>query len=226
LTAHPANANGLTALLAQYTALRDEIVHRLAAQQAIFGLHIAANGALLGVVLGGQVPRVNLLLASPLLSSVLGLAYADHTRRISIMGTYIRIRLWPEVCGRAGTALPAWEEAFKHGMTLRTPLQALISSFYIATLFVIVPLSAMVYAVVEQNFRTGEWVLWTVGLALLAFYAAIASTVALRVGIEKFALPAELEESGVTRRGGPAAAPGAGARQSAEGKGPRCEDLS
>ncbi len=175
----------LEASLAEFQALRAEIVQRLQSQQALYGLCILAIAALLGAALAGEKSHPTILLCAPFVTSAVGLAYADQTRRIFYIGIYIRDTLWPRVDQSVGGIGHSWEETFSDVMTIRTPFQAMLSTAYIGLLFVFTPLVANLYAAFAQHwsFSFAEWLLWGAGLLAVAFYSAVGAAVALRFGL-------------------------------------------
>jgi hypothetical protein len=179
------NVRRLAASLAEFQALRAEIVQRLQSQQALYALCILANAALLGAALAGTKSHPKVLFCIPFVASAVGLAYADQTRRIFHIGIYIRDTLWPRVDQAVDGVGHSWEETFSDVMTIRTPFQAMLSTVYIGLLFVFTPLVANFYSAFAQHwdFTFAEWLLWGAGLAAVAFYAAVGAAVALRYGL-------------------------------------------
>jgi hypothetical protein len=179
------DASTLTAALAEFQALRAEIVQRIQAQQGLYALCVLGNGALLGAGLAGTKAHPAVFLCIPFVSSAIGLAYADHTRRIFYIGEYIRDRLWPSITGLVERPLQSWEEVFAETMTLRTPFQAMLTTAYLATLFVFIPLAASAYAASASHWdqSSGEWILWCAGILTTLFYVVVAGAVGLRYGM-------------------------------------------
>jgi hypothetical protein len=177
----------LTAALAEFQALRGEVVQRIQLQQVLLGLTITALGALLSVALASTSSRASLLLATPFVTSALGFAYSDHSRRINMLGAYIKDHLWPDIRSLTGGGLSSWEERFAGVVSPRKPFQAGLTTVYIVTLFVASPIAANSYAGAALHWRLtgGEWILWAGGLATTVVYIAYASAVALRYGVER-----------------------------------------
>jgi hypothetical protein len=163
----------LTAALAEFQALRAEAVQRIQLQQLIVGLTITAIGALLTVALAGKTSRASLLLATPFVTSALGVAHTDQAHRINDLGIYVRDFLWPYVARRTTPRLPSWEEYFSKCTDAR--LQGALSTWYILTLFVVSPVVADLYAVATLHWRltTGEWILVAAGSAATVLYSAL-----------------------------------------------------
>lgn len=176
----------LEASLAEFQALRAELVQRLQSQQALYGLCILAIAALLGAALAGKPSHPTILLCIPFVASAVGLAYADQTRRIFHIADYIKKQLWPRIDGFSGGLGKSWEETFSDVMTIRTPFQAMLSTAYLAMLFVFTPLIAELYTAIARNWALApaEWVMWGAGILATGFYAIVGCAVALRLGMD------------------------------------------
>jgi hypothetical protein len=177
----------LTAALAEFQALRGEIVQRIQLQQVLLGLSITALGALLSVALAGNTAQASLLLAAPFVTSALGFGYSDQGRRINLLGAYVKDVLWPFVRSLTDSRLSSWEEHFADKVSPQQVFQAGLTSAYIVTLFVVSPLGADFYAAAALHWQltSGEWVLFATGLAATILYSIYALAVALRHGIEQ-----------------------------------------
>jgi hypothetical protein len=172
-------------LLAEYAALRAEVVARLNSQATTFGVTLTAVGVVAGIVLTGKASR-ELLLVIPVLAPSLGLFFIDHMRHMALLGLYIRGDLW-EVLRRelAGRPLPSWEHrwAAYNDMSQHRKL----SSYLLFALVVVVPpgavffLSSVICLVftASQAFDTTPyavvWVLGCVLTVLVPFAAALVS---------------------------------------------------
>jgi hypothetical protein len=184
LADHDLAERSLTAALAEFQAARGEIVQRIQLQQLIVGLTITAIGALLTVALAGKTSRASLLLATPFVTSALGVAHTDQAHRINVLGAYVRCPLWPYVARLTIAKLPSWEDHFS--MLKHSRLQDALSTGYILMLFVISPLVADLYAAVTLHGRltTGEWFLLGAGLATTVLYSALRLAVTFYKGNE------------------------------------------
>jgi hypothetical protein len=87
--------------LAQYEALRDEMLRRASFQQALMALELTAVGTVVGFVLGKRSPT-ELLLVVPFISSTLGLLWLEHARHIGRIAQFIDEQLWAR-------QQPSWE---------------------------------------------------------------------------------------------------------------------
>ena len=160
-------------LLAEYAALRAEIVSRLNAQATTFGVTLTAVGVVGGIVLTGKASR-DLLLVIPILAPSLGLFFVDHMRHMALLGLYIRGDLWEALRQElSGRSLPSWEHrwaAYNDMSQHRTP-----SSYLLFALVVVVPpgavffLSAVICLVITASRAfdtTAHAVIWVLGCVL------------------------------------------------------------
>jgi hypothetical protein len=172
-----------SAALEEFNALRAELVQRIQIQQVLLGLTITSLGALLSVALATKSSHTRLLLVAPFVTSALGFAYSDHSRRINLLGAYIRHELWREVENLSGGRIPSWEATFSRAV--HTPFQSFLSSFYIVALFVLAPFATVLYGgfTTAWNFSAGEWTVFSSGLLTTFVYGIYALAVALRHGI-------------------------------------------
>jgi hypothetical protein len=86
-----------TVVLAEFTALRAEIVSRATVQAGLITLNITAVGTAIGFAIGGAAFRPYILLAVPFLSGILGMSWIDHARNNTSLGMYIGRVLWPRL---------------------------------------------------------------------------------------------------------------------------------
>jgi hypothetical protein len=89
-------AEGFDGALAEFTALRQEILNRLSIQNGIIGLQLTAAGALFGFALS-SVSQTTLLVIIPMLSYVLLTRYLMHGTVIADISDYIRQVLSPRI---------------------------------------------------------------------------------------------------------------------------------
>lgn len=93
--------------LAEFNALRTEIISHITAQTTVIGLGITALGIIVGFVAKEGADDHLLLVVPPLSMFVILLHTAEHYR-MRMLGDYIRTRLWPFLEERAGP-IPSWE---------------------------------------------------------------------------------------------------------------------
>jgi hypothetical protein len=111
----------VTAVLAEYTALRAEILNRSSVQNALLGLHLTALIAILGS-LASSVGRWTVFLV-PVEAVVIGLWYMDHAVVIEQIGFHIQTST--EVNIRELLKEPRlmwWESRYMLGVTDRPAL--------------------------------------------------------------------------------------------------------
>ncbi len=95
-------------LLAEYNALRAEIVTHVTIQGAVVGLGLTAIGVIAGLAAkegGGYA----ILLVIPPLSLFISLIYSAETYRSAALEIYLYGELWPALEDRVGALPPSWE---------------------------------------------------------------------------------------------------------------------
>jgi len=105
----PQAAKSVDVALAEFTALRAEIVSVSTAQRALVGIGLTALGAIFGFALNAK-GNEHLLLAVPPLAALLSLLHAGESARAASIGAYIRDNLWRHIRHQVGTGQPSWEE--------------------------------------------------------------------------------------------------------------------
>jgi hypothetical protein len=107
LTDPPIPERGVDVALAEFNALRAEIVSNITAQAALVGLGLTALGVIAGFVAkeGGDE---RLLLGIPPLAMLVALLHAAWSYRSASIGNYIANTLWPYLETQVGE-LPSWE---------------------------------------------------------------------------------------------------------------------
>jgi hypothetical protein len=100
--------SAITVALAEFQALRAEMVSRTSSQATLIGVGFTAMGVIVGFTVkdGGDV---RLLLALPLVALVVNLLWSIESRRVTLSGAYIRESLWPRLERWVGRELPSWE---------------------------------------------------------------------------------------------------------------------
>jgi hypothetical protein len=94
--------------LAEFNALRAELVNHMVAQATVMGVGLTALGVIFGFAIRDGGDR-QLLLVVPLVTALVSLLHAGRNYQITLIGSYIRWRLWPYLQGRVGKELPSWE---------------------------------------------------------------------------------------------------------------------
>jgi hypothetical protein len=149
-------------LLAEFAALRAEILQRTAQQQALIALDLTAIASLTGFVISGHAPN-QLLLVAAIVSSVLGMLWLDHDRSIAGSGRYIQEHLWKWT--------PSWE---KHLRTeLRSGTWHWIYWAAILVIFLGTSTASLAIGWPGSHGSTGYWTLWFGGTSLTLAFAAM-----------------------------------------------------
>jgi hypothetical protein len=112
------HAHSRELFLAEYTALRAEILQRMSMQWNIFALQLTAAGVVFSFALSNSA-HTGFLLILPVISYVLTARYVSHFLGVQHVGSYIREVLEPKTGGHLG-----WETWTK-GRTNRPRARAL-----------------------------------------------------------------------------------------------------
>jgi hypothetical protein len=177
----PLNESAITILLAEYVALRAEIVSRLSSQATLVGVTLTAEGVVAGIVLTGKTSP-DLLLVVPIIAPALGLFYIDHMRQLGLVGLYIRSTLWPLLQGQvANVAIPSWEATWAayNDPERHTRKRAYINFLLLMALppGAVFFLSAVVALAITASaaFRDAAYAaLWALGCSLTVLFASSA----------------------------------------------------
>src|SRR5437763_15582908 len=90
----PLEQKAIDAAIAEFNALRAQIVAQSAAQSTLVGVGLAASGVAAGYAFSNQGdPRA--LTVIPFLMGILLLVYTGATNRLMLTDRYIRTELWP-----------------------------------------------------------------------------------------------------------------------------------
>ena len=175
------------AALAEFNALRAEIVARTTSQGTLITLVVTAIGLVAGFVIKDE-GDVRLLLILPFLVAAAGIHSSAQDRTIALIGAYIRDRLWPFLAeggpgaGR-GAPLPSWESVVTDS---RNPDQHRNRGIYVSSLLLggipgilifgagsVVPLAVL--AGTEDALDSLIYaVVWALGAALTLLYGYLA----------------------------------------------------
>jgi hypothetical protein len=99
---------GVAIALAEFNALRAEMLSHMTSQAALIGMGLTALGFVFGFAIRDGGDR-KLLLVVPLLAAFVSLLQAGRYYQITVIATYIRKRLWPYLQKRVDEELPSWE---------------------------------------------------------------------------------------------------------------------
>jgi hypothetical protein len=163
-------ATATSLLIAEFTALRDQLQHLSTAGQAIVALHLTVVGSIAGIVLTDNAGN-QLLLLVPAVASPLALLYADVAGRMRMTADYIDQHLRPiAVEYGQDDRLMRWEE-FNVAREAKAGKIA-PRGLAIWVLFPGASVAALVAAV--GGMTTGWlWVAWAVALVLVVFQSGV-----------------------------------------------------
>lgn len=166
------DARPIEVVIAEFSALRDEIGYRSTTQHLLMNLNIVATGAVVGFAIPNP-DNLLLLLLTPVVSSALGLLWADHARSVFMLAGYIDTYLTYERDGREMKLFP-WEERSRE----REGNRPLFVKFRIAVVlvFVVPSLLALLYLVVEVRAAVHSGIVataWYTGLLLTIYMTVV-----------------------------------------------------
>jgi hypothetical protein len=176
--------------IAEFNALRAEIVSHVTAQAALVGLALTAAGVILGFTVKEGADQ-RLLLAIPPLTLLVVLLHTAETFRAALIGRYIATELWEDLEGRVGK-LRSWEARVAERRQL--PLHLLLPEIFLLdfpamAIFIL----ASGYALVQVG--SGE-ALWWIDCGALALAIVTPLGFALQIRRESRAATEELRRSG------------------------------
>lgn len=117
---HASADRAVDVMLAEFNALRAELVAYLSGQAAVVGLGLTALGVITGLAVGRNGDD-ELLLAIPPLVALVVLVHTAGTYRVAKIGDYIREKPWPHLEARVG-ATPSWEMFLAEQRSKRTAI--------------------------------------------------------------------------------------------------------
>jgi len=148
-------------MLAEFSALRAEILQRTQQQQALVALDLTVVGTIAGFVISGRADP-ELLLVAAVISAMMGLLWLDHHISIMRMGRYID-ELWRWT--------PSWE-AFLREERHEVSWQIVFWSA-IVTVFLGGSVACLVVGHPGGHANAALWVLWAAGVLLALGLAAM-----------------------------------------------------
>ncbi|MHC1559129.1 hypothetical protein ACR9E3_09235 [Actinomycetospora sp. C-140] len=97
--------------LAEYNALRAELLGHTTSQNTVLGLGVTAIGVVLGLGVNAPGQRA-ILVVVPALAAIVLLVYWALAYRIVVIGNYTRLILWPSLAAAAPSTMPlSWEQS-------------------------------------------------------------------------------------------------------------------
>ncbi|MEU7826242.1 hypothetical protein [Catellatospora sp. NPDC049133] len=154
-------------VLAEYSALRAELLHKLGAQSTIINLNLTAIAGIAGIVIA-QKADIRLLLLLPMISGALGLLAYDAARDVTTIARYIRDQLAPLVAQYVGDRRLFQYEA--HLLQDRGVLRRLLPSVVTGLVFPGISLGCL-YVAWPYLQTPLDWTAWGLGTVLLTLNA-------------------------------------------------------
>ncbi len=164
-------------MLAEFNALRAEMVAYISAQAAVVGLGLTALGVITGLAVGKDGDD-ELLLAIPPLVALIVLVHIAGTYRVAKIGDYIREKLWPHLEARVG-AIPSWEICVAEQRSRRMAfVKAVVVDFPAMALFLAA--SIIVLATAQSKFEALWWLGAVVTAIAIVFPVAVGGRIRSR----------------------------------------------
>jgi hypothetical protein len=161
----------MSALVAEFNAMRAEILFRATSQATLMQLNITAAGTVAFFALADGTRALTMIII-PILSPILGILWLDHDATILKLGRFIKTDLKPACSAVANFNLPDYERYAEGADALPAPRFAILN-FTIAVFatFGFLPLAALVYVI---SIWKGKLSLAFLILALLAVLLLLA----------------------------------------------------
>jgi len=145
-------------VLAEYNALRAEIVSHITVQAAVVGLGLTAIGVIVGLAANAGGDDQVLLIVPPL-SLFVVLIYSAETYRSAAIEIYIYQEIWPILESKVAT-LPSWERAAgSNRFGLNAAWQAVLIDFPAMAVFVF---AGVVAQLIDRDHAPLWWIGWGV----------------------------------------------------------------
>jgi hypothetical protein len=137
----------MSALVAEFNAMRAEILFRATSQATLMQLNITAAGTVAFFALADGTRALTMIIV-PILSPILGILWLDHDATILKLGRFIKMDLKPACNVVANFNLPDYEKYAEGADALPAPRFAILN-FTIAVFatFGFLPLAALVYVI-------------------------------------------------------------------------------
>jgi hypothetical protein len=135
------NSPTVTAILAEFNAIKEEIRARSSDQSTIISLNVTLVGVIGGFYFSDRAdPRILFLI--PIVSSLLGMRYIDHVINIDNLGRFIQRKVKPQLNTVLSEEIVDYE-VFAESFGRQTFVRYLLFGLPIALLFAGVPLAAL-----------------------------------------------------------------------------------
>lgn len=175
MASNPDNtASIVTAIIAEFDSLKEEIRARSHDQSTAISLNITAIGAIGSLYLTERAaadPRILFLI--PIISSLLGMRFVDHAINIDSLGRFIQKELKPQLASALGIAQVVDYEVFAESFAERSRLRFFLFGLPIALLFAGLPAVALVLPFIvvgRDQYDAPFWFGAILGAAFLALF--------------------------------------------------------
>jgi hypothetical protein len=155
------------AALAEYNALRAEILAIQQSQNMAFTAALTIMAAVAGVALAKSGGRSELLMILPIVLSGLGLIQVQSARETAEIGRYMREELWQRLTGRADGS---WEHYVEQ---LRGKPSGYLANAVLARALIFVAPSVASIVITSHQRTTHLAPLWWVGIGCVALFVAL-----------------------------------------------------
>ena len=142
----------MSALVAEFNAMRGEIIFRATSQATLMQINIAAAGTVAVFALA-EKSRALTMIIIPILSPILGILWLDHDATIMKLGLFIKNKLKPAYRRIVPTFdFPDYESYADGADALPTPRFAILNfTIAVFSTFGALPLAALLYVIYHQG---------------------------------------------------------------------------
>ena len=166
--AAPRNDHGYDAAIAEFNALRTEILANRQVETTLVTAALTILAAVGGFALAKTGTRREIVLVLPPVLCGLGLIFVRSMTQTARIGTYIRDRLWEQIISDSGRTIPSWEGYLTESLYGKGGTAYSVVTVLPPALIFAVP-SVASLAITHAQSRTNLWPLWWAGvLAIVA----------------------------------------------------------
>jgi hypothetical protein len=165
-------ASLVTALVAEFGSLKEEIRARSHDQSTAISLNITAIGAIGSLYLTEEADA-RILFLIPIIASLLGMRWVDHAINIDSLGRFVQKELKPALASALGTASIVDYEVFAESFAENSGLRFFLLGLPIFLLFAGLPGTALVLPFIvipREQYDTPFWFGAIVAAAFLALF--------------------------------------------------------
>jgi hypothetical protein len=142
----------MSALLAEFNAMRAEIIFRATSQATLMQINITAAGTVAFFALADQTRALTMIII-PMLSPILGILWLDHDATIMKLGRFIKMDLksaYRQVVTNCD--FPDYERYAESADALPSPQFAILNfTIAVSATFGFLPLAALLYVIYEYR---------------------------------------------------------------------------